>query len=303
MAGFVGSHLAEILVNANFSITGIDNLSKGSSGNIKHLKKFRNFFFAKGDICDKGFMKEQLKDVDVLFHEAALTDVIDSISNPSPYFKTNVEGTEIVLEAARINDVERVVFASSCAVYGGTKRNPIVEDAPLQAMSPYAETKIIGEKLCRRYHEEQGLKVVTLRYFNVFGLRQTLHYSGVISEFIKRALEDKPLTVYGDGKQIRDFIYIDDVVNANALAAENKAAIGEAFNVGSGEGTTINHLAKTILRVLGKENLYITHASRRAGEIRYSLSDITKIKKALGFKPKYSLESGIKDMIDKMLGN
>ena len=294
VAGFVGSHLAETLVRQNSQVIGIDNLSRGSIENIRHILSCTNFSFVKGDILDKHFLQGNLRDVDVIFHEAALIDVNESMRLPDLYWENNVLGLQNVLEAAIANDVKRLIFASSSAVYGKQSIVPTKEDTSLMPLSPYAETKVQGEALCAKYRDEYGISCVILRYFNIYGPGQTPSpYSGVIIKFIEKALKDESLTIYGDGNQTRDFIHIDDVIQANMLAAQEKRADGETFNIGSGEKITINDLAKTILTIMDKTNLQITHASSRKGDITHSQPTIDKAELILGFRPQYGLKSGL----------
>ena len=298
VAGFIGSYLAKKIVSDGLQVTGIDNLVRGKMENIQNLLQCENFSFTKGDILDKCLIKQKTRDIDVIFHEAALIDVTESMQNPSLYEKNNVFGINNVLEAARINNVKRFVFASSCAVYGKQLILPIKEDASLMPLSPYAETKIQGEKLCKKYYEDYGIHSVILRYFNVYGSSQIPSpYCGVITKFIDNAVKDEPLSIYGNGHQTRDFIYVDDVCQANILAAKEKKAEDETFNIGSGNISTINDLASTILSLIDKNDLEIIHTPSRKGDITHSQATIEKAKFILGFKPRYDLNSGLKELL------
>ena len=297
VAGFVGSHLAEILVTQNSQIRGIDNLSRGSLENIRSIRSYKNFSFSKGDILDKNFLQRAMRGIDLVFHEAALIDVNESIRLPHLYQENNVVGLENVLEAARVNDVKRLIFASSCAVYGDQSVMLIREDAPFNPLSPYAETKIKGENLCRKYREEYGLPCVVLRYFNIYGPGQKSGpYSGVITQFIEKVLRNESPIIYGDGNQTRNFIHVDDIVQANILASTIREADGETFNIGSAENIAINNLAKMILDIGGKTDLQVTHAPPRTGDIIHSQANIEKAQQILGFKPQHALKAGLTEL-------
>jgi len=201
----------------------------------------------------KNFLQRAMRGIDLVFHEAALIDVNESIRLPHLYQENNVVGLKNILEAARVNDVKRFIFASSCAVYGDQSVMLIREDAPLNPLSPYAETKINGEALCRKYREDYGLPCVVLRYFNIYGPGQKSGpYSGVITQFIEKVLRNESPIIYGDGNQTRNFIHVDDIVQANILASTIREADGETLNIGTTENITINNLAKMILDIGGK---------------------------------------------------
>jgi len=288
-AGFVGSYLARKLVNYSTQVRGIDSLIRGKIVNVQPLLQYKNYSFTRGNILNKGLMQKKTRDIDVIFHEAALIDVNESMQKPSLYEKNNVFGTYNVLEAARINDVKCFILL------------PITENASLMPLSPYAKTKIEGEKLCQKYYEDYGISTVILRYFNIYGPGQIpSSYSGVITRFFDNALNDEPLTIFGDGNQTRDFIYIDDVGQANILAAKENKVEGETINVGSGRKVAINDLAKTVLDIMGKTNLRIIHEPPRTGDITHSQASIKKGKSILGFKPQYDLQSGLKETIIRL---
>jgi UDP-glucose 4-epimerase len=294
VAGFVGSRLAKTLVNQNIHVKGIDNLSRGRIETLHQILPSQYFSFVQGDILDYNCLREHLQDIDIIFHEAALIDVNESMRQPHFYHKNNVEGFRNVLEAARANDVTRVIFASSSAVYGKQLILPIKEDASLMPLSPYAETKVQGEALCAKYREDYGISCVILRYFNIYGPGQTPGpYSGVIIKFIEKALNNEFLTIYGDGTQTRDFVYIDDVIYANLLAATEMEADGKTFNIGSGDAITINDLATKILTIMDKTELPIIHAPFRKGDITHSQPNTYKSEHLLGFRPQHDLASGL----------
>lgn len=290
--GFIGSHLVEEL-SKEHEVIVIDDLSSGSLKNIQGLE----VEFVKGSITDLKLLKQVFVDVDVVFHLAALVSVQESIKNPIKTNNVNVNGTLNVLIAARDRNVRKVVFSSSCAVYGDTDELPINEVSKPNPKSPYAVTKLAAENYCKVFHEVYGLKTTILRYFNVYGPKQDVNseYAAVIPEFIRRILNGIPPTIYGDGKQTRDFVFVKDVVRANIVAAKsNKTGI---FNIASGKGVSIIELAQIISKIVGK-NLKPTHDKPREGDIRHSVGDISKAKKVLGFKPEYSIEEGLKETIE-----
>jgi len=197
------------------------------------------------------------------------------------------------------NDVVRFIFASSAAVYGVAKKMPISESAPTKPLSPYGESKLRVEKYCQKFWDERGLETVCLRYFNVYGPRQTAgQYAGVISRFFDR-LEDKlPPIIYGDGEQPRDFVYINDAVEATVLALSCEKAAGKILNIGTGEATSVNQLSQTFMKLMHRSDVEPKHVAPRVGDIRHSQADITKAKKILGYKPKVSLKQGLKKFIE-----
>jgi len=290
--GFIGSNLVEEL-SKQHEVVVIDDLSSGSLKNIENL----DVEFVRGSITDLGMLKKVFKDVDVVFHLAALVSVQESIEDPIKTNNVNVNGTLNVLIAAMDNNVEKVVFSSSCAVYGDTDKLPISEGVKPNPKSPYAVTKLAAEKYCKVFHEIYGLKTIILRYFNVYGPKQDVNseYAAVIPKFIERILNGKPPIIYGDGKQTRDFVFVKDVVKANLIAAKsNKTG---TFNIASGEGLSIVNLAKIISEIVGK-NLKPIYDKPREGDIRHSVGDISKAKSVLGFEPEYTIEEGLKESIE-----
>ncbi|AFK23239.1 UDP-glucose 4-epimerase [Pyrococcus sp. ST04] len=244
----------------------------------------------KADIRDYTSIAEIIREADYVFHEAAQISVEESIRDPIFTEEVNVIGTLNILNALSEGN-GKMIFASSAAVYGNNQNLPLREDEPPNPISPYGVSKVAGEYYCKVFHETYGVPVVILRYFNVFGPRQSSAYAGVISIFIKRALEGKPLVIFGDGKQTRDFIFVKDVVKANILVAEKKRAEGEVFNVATGRETTILELALKIIDLTSSSSS-IVFGPPRPGDIRRSLADISKLR-SLGFSPEYSLEDGL----------
>jgi len=294
-AGFIGSHLAEELAENN-EVVVIDNLSTGKLENIKHLIDNKKIVFKKGDIRDLDFLKEEFKGVDYVFHQAAIVSVPFSVEDPILTNEVNVNGTLNVLIAARDCGVKKVIYASSCAVYGDNPNLPLKEDMLPMPLSPYAVTKLAGEYYCQVFTEVYGLPTISLRYFNVYGPRQDANsdYAAVIPKFIKRVLEDKPPIIYGDGKQTRDFIFVKDVVKANIMAAKSNAT--GVFNIASGKQVSINELANLIIEIMGKDFEPI-HQRPRPGDIRHSIADISKAKEKLNFQPEYSLKEGLEKTV------
>lgn len=291
-AGFIGSHLAEELSKTN-DVKIIDDLSSGFIQNIAEFKNKVNF--VKADIRSKEIQKE-FENIEIVFHQAANIEIAKSFKNPLPSTEVNILGTLNILEACRKFDC-RLIFASSTSIYGEPKNLPIKENHTLNPTSPYALSKKIGEEYCKLYSEIYGLKTLSLRYFNVYGPKQraTSPYSGVISIFIRNLLNNKPLIIYGDGEQTRDFVNVKDVAQANILAARSKV-LGKAINIGTGKQTSINQLVKILAKITGKK-LEVIHKSQRIGDVKYSLADITLAKELLNWEPKISLESGLRELV------
>lgn len=214
----------------------------------------------------------------------------------------NVNGTLNLLRACVDLGVRRFVYASSCAVYGEAERLPIKEDCPAKPMSPYGVSKLVAENHLCAFHEKFGLETVCLRYFNVYGPRQTYNdYSGVITQFLNRLTQDLHLVVFGDGEQTRDFVYVQDVAEANLLALKHARAAGEVFNIGTGVATSINQLANTLLEATSKTYLKSVHSKPREGDIRYSAADISKARNRLGYNPKVSLIEGLRKLVQSKM--
>ncbi|WP_297477718.1 SDR family oxidoreductase [Thermococcus sp.] len=289
-AGFIGSHIAWELAKDNEVIV-IDNLYTGKEENVPPGAKL-----IKADIRDYQRIAELISSADYVFHEAAQVSVVESIHDPLFTEEVNVLGTLNILKAL-LEGHGKLIFASSAAVYGDNQNLPLKETERPRPLSPYGVTKATGEEYLRVYHELYGLPVVALRYFNVFGPRQSFNqYAGVISIFINRALKNKPLVIFGDGKQTRDFIYVKDVVKANLFAAESRRANGKVFNVATGKQTSILELATRIIEITGTRSSIIFDKPR-PGDIRHSLADISEIR-TLGFEPEWSLEEGLKKTVE-----
>ena len=297
--GFIGSHIAEDLVkNQENKVIIVDNLSSGYLKNIEHIKD--RVEFIEADIRDFDRMFYMMKDVDYVFHEAALVSVFDSVNRPFDNHSINLTGTLNILESAAKNKVKRVVLASSAAVYGNDPVLPKVETMLPCPESPYGLSKIGKEYYGRVYSGLYNLPVISLRYFNVFGPRQdpASPYSGVISKFTDTVLSNKVPTIFGDGKQTRDFVFVKDVVKANVLAMHNKNLKGgEVFNIATGISKDLLTLLDVINKITGK-GLKANHDKEREGDIKYSEAHIGKAREILGYEPAYNLENGMKILID-----
>lgn len=288
-AGFIGSHLVDSLVSDN-RVRVIDNFSTGSQNNINPEAEV-----IEADLRNEDATANALENVDLVFHQAAQVSVTRSIERPEESFSNNLAATLNILEQARNKDF-RVVLASSCAIYGDPKETPISESDKKDPQSPYGLEKLTVDRYARLYHEIYNTETVALRYFNVYGPRQSGgDYSGVISIFKQQAENDQSLTVEGDGKQTRDFVHVDDVVRANLLAAETDY-VGAAYNVGTGSTVTIRKLAEQIKNISGS-NSDIRHVEQREGDIRQSQADIERIQDQLGFEPTISLAEGLRSLI------
>jgi UDP-glucose 4-epimerase len=296
-AGFIGSNIAEELSTDNEVII-IDDLSSGRIENIQNLTKRSNVSFIQGSITDFSLLQKALAGADYIFHQAALASVPMSIDDPLRANAVNVVGTLNVLVTARESHVKKVIFATSCAVYGDTPTLPAREEMPLNPLSPYAVTKATGEQYCSVFRHVYGLPTVCLRYFNVYGPRQDpkSEYAAVVPKFITAALAGKPLTIFGDGEQTRDFVFVKDVVSANVLAA--KSHVTGPFNIGSGRQTSVIEMANLVLRLTGRDAAPL-YQPPKPGEIRHSFADISRARE-FEYSPKHNLEEGIKKTISSL---
>jgi nucleoside-diphosphate-sugar epimerase len=297
-AGFIGSNLVDRLLEDGFKVKVIDDLSTGDKQNLAHLENNESFEFIEGNIQDFDLIKKTVKGVDAVFHEAALVSVTRSVEDPLLSNEINVKGSLNLLKSCVNANVKRFVYASSCAVYGDAKVLPIPEDLSAKPLSPYAVDKLATENYAKVFYDVYGLETVGLRYFNVYGPRQKYGpYSGVISIFIKRFLENKPPTIYGDGEQTRDFVNVKDVVEANMLTLSKRDIAGEVFNISSGKAFTINKIVKIIQKITNKESIDPVYAEPRLGDIKHSYAKITKAQRNLQFEPKVQLEKGLEQLI------
>jgi len=297
-AGFIGSHLVDKLMEKEFEVVVLDNFSTGNLENLRsHIGK-ENFRIIKGDIRNKADVKKAAKDVDYIFHLAAIISVELSIKNPLLVNEVNVCGTLNILEESLKLNLKRFVYLSSCAVYGNPAYLPIDEEHPTKPLSPYGVSKLTAEHYCMVFYRIYGVQTVCLRLFNVYGPRQSSGpYSGVITKFIDRLKCGKPPIIYGDGEQTRDFIFVGDVVDACLHAISCRNCVGEAINVGSGMETSINELARIISGLFGMRKIKPVYTKPRIGEVRRSCADISKAEKLLGLKPRISLKEGLRKLV------
>jgi len=292
-AGFIGSHIAEYLVQRGDDVTVLDNLITGSKENLTKISDKINF--VNGDIRDHKLLEKLVSDTTGVFHEAALASVQQSFSMKDEYIDVNVAGTENIFKLAKEYGF-KIVYASSSSVYGNPKKIPVKEDDERKPINPYAKTKLDGEDLAKKY-SEIGVKVIGLRYFNVFGKRQSKEYAGVIKLFLQRIQQKKSPKINGDGLQTRDFVHIDDVVKANVLAMDSD--INHRFlNVGSGLPTSVLDLANLIIEISGL-SLEPIHGPELSGDVKATQSDIKLIRKLLNWEPKMKLD----DWLTKIISN
>jgi nucleoside-diphosphate-sugar epimerase len=281
-AGFIGSHIVEALVTKGKRVRVIDNLSTGKRENLQHL--MNEIEFIEGDLRDQEASARAVEGVDFVMHQAAIPSVPRSIKEPKNTTENNLNATLHLLLAARDAGVKRVVYASSSSVYGDSPALPKSEDFSPAPLSPYAASKLAGEYYCRVFSQVYGLETVSLRYFNVFGPRQDplSLYAAVIPIFISAALTKKPLVVYGDGEQTRDFSFVANVVQANLLACEAEDIAGETLNIGGGTQTSLNQLIKELQAIVNTD-LDVEYADPRPGDVKHSLASVEKAKKLMGY--------------------
>tara|TARA_B100000029_G_C17492463_1_gene929625 strand:- start:91 stop:1083 length:993 start_codon:yes stop_codon:yes gene_type:complete len=292
-AGFIGSHMVDLLLKKGFSVTILDNFSGGHKKNLKHNLKNKNLKIKRLDIRKLKKNDKIFSNVDYVFHFAGIGDIVPSIEKPYEYMEVNVQGTIKVLEASRFYKIKKFVYAASASCYGKTKK-PVDENHKINLEHPYALSKFLGEKAVLHWHKVYGLPVNSIRIFNAYGprVRTTGAYGAVIGVFFKQKIEKKPLTIVGNGKQSRDFVYVKDVAQAFFLAAKTKFN-GQVYNVGTGKPQSVNHLASLI----GGKKSFIPD---RPGEPRKSSADIRKIKKELKWFPLIKFNDGIKSMIKEI---
>lgn len=293
-AGFIGSHLTELLLEKGHSVLVLDNFIAGRQENLAHLKDNPNLKILSLDVSEFAQIKDNFKAVDWVFHLAALADIVPSILEPLKYHKNNVDGTISVLEASRRASVKRFIYVASSTCYGLAGIFPTPETAQISPEYPYALTKYLGEQIALHWCKVYKLPVVSLRPFNVYGPRSRTSgtYGAMFGVFLAQKLAGKPYTIVGDGNQTRDFIFVKDVTRAFLAAAESDV-VGEIFNVGSGNTYSVNHIVK----LLGGPVAYIP---KRPAEPNCTFGDISKIKKILGWQPKISLEEGVKILLDNI---
>ncbi len=293
--GFIGSHISEILINEGNDITIIDNLSNGRLDNINHFLSNNKCKFYNADISNFNEIELYFKDVDIVFHMAALADIVPSIVEPHKYHNSNVNGTISVLEACRKHKIRRFIYAASSSCYGIPDKYPTSENSLINPEYPYALTKYIGEQYVMHWSKVYGINATSLRFFNVYGTRSRTSgtYGAVFGVFLAQKINNKPFTVVGDGNQTRDFTYVTDVANACIVASRSDKAINQIFNVGSGNTYSINKLVE----LLEGDIIYIP---KRPGEPDCTFADISKIKEYLSWEPQVSFENGVRTMIENI---
>ena len=290
-AGFIGSHITEKLVQRGDDVIVIDDLNTGKEENLESIIEKINF--VKGSILDIELLDKLTKDVEGVFHQAALASVQDSFSKPDEYHDVNVNGTENILKLAEKNNF-KVVYASSSSVYGNPENIPIKETDSKNPINPYAETKLRKEELAIKY-AGMGVKVIGLRYFNVFGKGQSKEYAGVLKLFLERIRDELPPKINGDGTQFRDFVYVEDIVNANIMSMDSNVN-HEFFKVGTNTSNTILDLAKTIIKFSGLE-IEPVFGPELKGDVKRTIADISLIKEKVGWEPTVFLENWIKEIV------
>jgi UDP-glucose 4-epimerase len=297
-AGFIGSHLVKRLVLDEEDVTVLDNLSTGRKENFEHLLPNDHLQFVYGDIRDLESVRSCVKEADRVVHLAAIASVPYSIRKPGETHDVNVEGTLNVLQACSEYEITKLVYASSCAVYGEPRFIPVTEEHKFSATSPYAESKIASEAYCELFREKHHLQTVCLRVFNVYGTNQyNSDYGGVITQFVEHLKKQEAPVIYGDGEQSRDFIYVDDVVETIARTVQTPNDSDGTYNLGSGRATTINQLVRALQRILGDKEFRPIYAPGRPGDIRHSQADISKARRLLAFEPLTSLEEGLERLV------
>ena len=292
-AGFIGSNIAEYLVGQGYAVRIFDNFSSGTRANVQAIGD--KVEIVEGDLRDPKAVGQAVDGAAFVLHLGAMPSVIRSVEDPRTTSEANIMGTLNLLIAARDAGVKRVVFSSSSSVYGDTPTLPKREDMPLSPLSPYAVHKLTGEYYCRIFWQLYGLETISLRYFNVFGPRQDpqSQYAAVIPRFITAILKDRPPTIYGDGKQTRDFSHVENIIDANLLACQApKEAVGQTFNIACGGRVSLLDLVATVNTILGK-SIQPKFDPPRPGDILHSQADISKAEKLLGWKPRVDFREGI----------
>lgn len=297
-AGFIGSHLVEKLLKLGKKVRVLDNFSTGHKDNLEPFQDRVDFI--EGDIRDRQIVSVAMKNVDYVFHLAANCAVPQSMEDPLETHEVNVTGTLNLLLAARDEKAKRFVFSSSAAVYGDTKKFPTREENPLRPLSPYGSSKVLGEAYNRLFSQAYGLDTVSLRYFNVYGPRQNpeSRYSTVIPIFVRSFLQGKNPKIHWDGKQSRDFVYVDDVVRANLLAIEGDRQNASVYNIASGEELSILEIYTMLAHELNRAGLKPSFGPKRPGDVRRALANIEKAKKKLGYRATVPFKRGIKKTLN-----
>jgi len=296
-AGFIGSALVKSFLEKNYLVTIFDNFSNSSKEKISHLLS-NGITLVKGDVTNYENLQKALNNCNLVVHLAAQISVEESIKKPELTHSINVGGTENLLRACVANKVNNVIVASSAAVYGQPKELPLNESSPLSSISPYGKSKVEMEKQLQDFSKKFGLNGISLRFFNVYGKDQTDEYAGVITKFMKKISENKPLIIFGDGSNTRDFISIDDVIDSIHNAIKNiEGKKGNCYNIATGQSVSIKELAELMVSISGK-NLEINYEPPKEGDIIYSQTTIDLAKKELGFEPTIKLSDGLKKLLE-----
>ena len=294
-SGFIGSHLCEKLIKLKHKVTIIDNFEVGKRKNLSNI--YGKIKIYNADIRNYKKIEKLFHNVDYVFHLAALADIVPSIENPTNYYETNVTGTLNVLKASLKHRVKKFIYTASSSSYGIPKKYPTPESAEINPEYPYALTKRLGEEIVMNFGKIYNLNVTSLRFFNVYGLRARTSgtYGAVFGVFLAQKLNNKPLTIVGNGKQRRDFTYVDDIIDAFIVVLKSKKTKNEIFNVGSGKTVSVNKIVK--LMKVSK----VVRIPKRPGEPSQTFADISKINKVTGWKPKVKIEKGVKIMLKNIL--
>jgi UDP-glucose 4-epimerase len=296
-AGFIGSNICKRLVSQGCFVRVVDNLITGKKSNLAEVMD--KIEFIRADMGDSEVAQSAMKDIDVVLHQGALPSVPVSIDNPAATHKHCVDATFTLLLAARDAGIKRFVYAASSSAYGDAPTSPKVETMPASPLSPYAVAKLTGEYYCSVFYKIFGLETISLRYFNVFGPYQdpASQYAAAIPAFVTAILKDELPTIYGDGEQSRDFTYVDNVVDANLLAARAKCTKGQVINIACGQAVTVNEIINMINELLGK-NVKPKYTAPRPGDVKHSLADITAAKNLINYQPKVPFNKGLRLAID-----
>ncbi len=297
-AGFIGSHLVGAFLEMGADVCVLDNMGTGHRENLQQSGGHGRLTLLEGEVTDGDLVRDAVRGVDYVLHQAALPSVQRSVEDPLRTDRVNVQGTLTVLTAAREAGVKRVIYASSSSIYGDTPRLPQCEDLPSNPCSPYAVSKLAGEAYCRAFTRVYGLETVSLRYFNVFGPHQdpSSPYAAVVPRFIDALRQNKPPLIYGDGLQSRDFTYIANVVHANQLALTATGISGEVFNIACGEAITLQAMLQSLSEFLGRP-VHPEYHPPRTGDIRHSLADISKAERMLGYRPVVRFREGLEQTV------
>jgi len=298
-AGFIGRHLVYSLLEKNHEVTIYENFSNSSENNIKKLLQ-KGALLIQGNLTDFSLLKKNLKDFDFVIHLAAKIDILESLKHPEITNKINVGGTINLLRICIENNILNVIGASSAAIYGDPETIPVTEETIPNPVSPYGADKIAMEFYLRAFANAFNLNTVSLRFFNVYGKGQSNAYAGVITKFLERIKANKPLEIFGDGSNTRDYVFIDDLVQGILKAIKNiQGKKGSAYNLASGKSTSVNELADLMLKISGKK-LEVIHKPPRKGDLLFSETSISKAKNELKYSPTFNLESGLSKFLEEM---